>query len=303
NKGPKLFIPLLDIEKAFKSGTKFEIVRKNFYEKMKKFAGRPKIIGIEEKKFSIYAMKKLKKIFKNAKFRDISQIIFDLRKIKTQKEIKIIREASAITNNILNSCIRNLKKFKTEKDIEEYLKIQCIKTGVEPAFEFVVASGRNPATPHHTPSNKKISKGFCVLDFGVRYKGYCTDITRTVYIGKPSKREKELYNLVLSVQEKAIKNVKLGKKFSEMDQEARQNFGKKAKYFIHSLGHGVGLEVHEMPHIGNGSEEAVENNMYFTVEPGIYLIGRLGIRIEDDILVVNGKVENLTKVRKQLITV
>ena len=303
NKRPRLFVPLLDAEKAWKSGTRFTIIRKDFFEKIRKFSGKPKTIGIEERKFSIFAHKKFRKIFKDAKFSDISPLIYGLRKIKTRDEIKIIKQASGITNQIMNLCIKNLKKFKTEKESDRYLKIECVKNNVEPAFDFVVASGRNPASPHHEPSDKKISKGFCVIDFGIRYKGYCTDITRTVYIGKPSRKEVELYNLVLSVQEKAIQSIKIGKNFSEIDEEARKNLGKYAKYFIHSLGHGVGLEVHEEPHIGKGSQDAVQDNMHFTIEPAVYMIGRRGIRIEDDILVVDGKVENLTKVRKELITI
>jgi len=299
----RLFVPLLDVEKAWKSGTRFTIIRKNFYDKIKEFAGKPKVIGIEERKFSVYAQKRFRKLFGKVKFRDVSSIISDLRKIKTEKEIKIIREASLIANKILDSCIKNLKKFRTEKEIYNYLRIECIKHNVEPSFDFVVASGRNPATPHHEPNEEKIHKGFCVIDFGVRYKGYCTDMTRTVYIGKPSGNETELYNLVLSVQEKAIKSIALGKKFSEIDSEARKNLGKYAKYFIHSLGHGIGLEVHEEPHVGQGSKDAVQNGMIFTIEPGVYMIGRRGIRIEDDILVLNGKAENLSKVGKKLVIV
>jgi len=303
HKSPRLFVPLLDIEKAWKSGTRFTVIRKNFYEKIKKYSGKPKVIGVEERKFSVYAQKKFRKIFKNAKFRDISPIISDLRKIKTDEEIRTIREASKITNQIMNSCIGNLKRFKTEKEVYNYLRIECIRHNAEPSFDFVVASGRNPATPHHEPNEKKISRGFCVIDFGIRYKGYCTDTTRTVYVGKPSKKEKELYNLVLSAQEKAIRSIKLGEKFSGLDSKARKSLGKYAKYFIHSLGHGIGLEIHEEPNVSADTQDVVQNRMVFTIEPGIYMIGRRGIRIEDDILVLNGKAENLTKVKKDLVVV
>lgn len=302
-KSPFLVVPLLDVEKALKSRTKFFIAKKNFMEIISKKLKSAKNLGIESKKFSYFAARRFAKQYKTKKFEDISEILDELRMIKASKEIKIIKEASKISNKILVSCINNFKNFRTEKDIYNYLRIKCLENDVEPSFDFVVASGRNPASPHHEPNNKKLSKGFCVIDFGIKYKGYCTDTTRTVYIGKPSKKDMELYNIVLNAQKNVIQSIKIGNDFSDLDKRVRKDLGKYEKKFIHSLGHGVGIEVHESPNISSFSKTKIQEGIYFTIEPGIYFPLRLGIRIEDDILIENKKVINLTTIDKNLISV
>ena len=300
-KSPFLAVPLLDIEYALKSGMRFLILKKNFMEKIAKKIGRARKIGVDARKFSIFAKKKFSKSFKKASFVDIGSIIDELRTTKTGKEFEIIKEASEITNKIMISCIKNFRSFKTEREIYNYLKIECIKNNVEPSFEFVVASGINPATPHHVPSKKPLRRGFCVIDFGIRYKGYCTDITRTVFIGNPSKKQKEIYNLVLDVQKKAIGSIRNGMKISELEKNARIQLGNYEKRFIHSLGHGVGIEVHESPAVSTSSDAEIKEGMYFTIEPGLYFPLRFGIRIEDDIFIYKENAVNLTKVPKELI--
>jgi len=300
-KRPFLVAPLMDIEYLLKSGMKFYLMKKNFMEKIKKKLRNPRKIGVEARNFSIFALKKFRKHFK-AKFIDVSELIEELRITKTKEEIKIIKEASGITNGIINRCIGNFGKFRTEKDVERFLKIECIKNNVEPSFNIIVASGISPATPHHIPSNKPLRRGFCVIDFGIRYKGYCTDVTRTVFIGSPSEKEKRMYSLVLSVQEKAIEKIKIGMNYSELDDFAKKEFGKYAKRFIHSLGHGLGIEVHESSMLYDKNQK-IENGMYFTIEPGLYFPLRFGIRIEDDIFIHRGKVIDLTTVSKQLVCI
>ncbi len=303
DKKPFLLAPLLDAEYAWKSSVKFHIMKKDFMEKVKKKLGNAKKLGVESRKFSISAQKKFRKYFKKAQFLDITDILEELRMAKTAKEIKLIKQASVITNKIMNSCLRSFKNFRTERDVYNFLRTECIKNSVEPSFDFVVAAGRSPATPHHIPKNKKLVRGFCVIDFGIRYKGYCTDITRTVFIGRPSKKQKEIYNKVLGVQENAIKNIEVGKKFSEVASQAREEFGSYNKRFVHALGHGLGVEVHEKPAVSYLSKTEIKDGMYFTIEPGVYFPLRFGIRIEDDILVEKNKAVNLTKVPKNLLSV
>lgn len=293
-KKPFLIIPLLDIEYALKSGTRFHLLKKDFMDKISKKIGKAGKIGIEAGRFSVYAQKKFKKKFRKSTFVDISEILSELRAVKTKKEIGIIREAAAITARILNSCIRNFRRFSTERDVYDYLRIECIRNNVEPSFDFVVASGRSPATPHHVPQKKRLSRGFCVIDFGIRHKGYCTDVTRTLYIGKPSRKEREIYELVLSAQKNTISRITAGMKFSELDRQARNELGKYKKKFIHALGHGIGLEVHELPSVSPSSREIVREGMCFTIEPGVYFPLRFGIRIEDDILIRGKKPVLLT---------
>ena len=302
-KAPFLLAPMLDVEYALKSNVRFHNLKKDFMETISKKMSKASKIGVDAKNFSILAQKKFRKTFKNVRFEDISDIVSELRMLKTEKEIKIIKQASNITNRIMENCIKSFGNFMTERDVYNFLRIECIKNNVEPSFDFVVAAGSSPATPHHVPKNKRLTKGFCVIDFGIRYRGYCTDMTRTVYIGSPSEKEKKIYDVVLNAQKEAINNISVGKKFSEIAEIARKNLGKYEKKFIHALGHGLGLEVHENPAVSKFSETEIQEGMYFTIEPGIYFPLRYGIRIEDDLLIHKGKAVNLTKVPKNLISV
>ena len=168
------------------------------------------------------------------------------------------------------------------------------------AFPTIVASGKNSSKAHHQTENTKLKKGFCVIDFGIRYKNYCTDTTRTIYLGKPSKKEIKLYNLLLNIQKNIIKKIKLNEKCSELFKEANKNLGKYAKYFTHGLGHGFGIKIHELPNLTEKSMDRIKENSVFTIEPGIYSKNS-GIRIEDDILVTKDNVEILTKIDKKLL--
>jgi len=141
-----------------------------------------------------------------------------------------------------------------------------------------------------------------VIDFGVKYKGYCSDITRTIYLGRPKKAEKKIYNLVLSSQLKAIEKIKENILCSEADKQARKVLGKYKKIFIHGLGHGIGIEPHELPNLSTKSTDKFKQKMVFTIEPGIYSSHKFGIRIEDDIL-LDKNIKILTKTNKNLITI
>ena len=174
--------------------------------------------------------------------------------------------------------------------------------GLELSFNPIVASGKNASMPHYAPAAKKIMKGFCVIDFGVKYKGYCSDITRTVYVGKPSKKEKEIFNMLLTIQKNAINKIKSSKKCSELYDFVNNSLGKYKSNFTHGLGHGVGVEIHELPNLTLNSKDRIKNNMVFTIEPGIYFPKRFGIRIEDTVLFKNKPIV-LTKTSKDLLIV
>ncbi|MBI5390238.1 M24 family metallopeptidase [Candidatus Woesearchaeota archaeon] len=218
------------------------------------------------------------------------------RIIKDEEEIRRIRAACKRGDEILTTIQQQIKQCSTEAELAALITYEIKKKGCELAFEPIVASGKNTAYVHHRSGNDPLQKGFLLLDFGVKYEGYCSDMTRMLYIGKPSKEEIAAYEHVLHIQQECIGMVKEGISGSMLDDHARKMLGKR---FIHSLGHGVGVEIHEAPSIGHGAVEKLQKNMVITIEPGIYLPNKYGIRIEDTV-VVGGKV--LTKSTKELIT-
>ena len=192
--------------------------------------------------------------------------------------------------------------MKTEQDLARFIQKKIEEQGAELAFPTIVASGKNSAVPHHITSDQMIKSGFLLLDFGAKHKGYCSDMTRMLYLGKPTKLELQTYNLLLTVQQKIISQIKLNKSLAELNRLARKKLGKYSSYFIHSLGHGVGLEIHEAPKISADSKEKMLKNMVFTIEPGLYFPGQFGIRIEDTVR-FDGTVKVLTKSTTKLICV
>lgn len=216
----------------------------------------------------------------------------------------LIKKACQITINILNKLIKELKKnsFKTELDIYNFLEQETKKANCKLAFPPVVAMEKNAAEIHHKADNSKLKKGFLVLDFGVKYKGYCSDCTRTVYLGKPSKAEIKLYNLVLEAQLTALNHAQPGVRAADIDLIARAVLQDYWKHFIHSTGHGVGLKIHQAPNLKPRGKFFLKENQAITIEPGLYFKNKLGIRIEDTILVKQNP-EILTKLTKKLITI
>lgn len=311
NKPPFLTVPEMEFESAKKStGNGFfriyKLEKKEFFESIYKIAKRNGLkmgnMAIDRNNFTLNSYRHFKKQFKSAKTKDVSQDCLRLREIKTEKEIKILKKSCGYTDKILQKLIRNFKSFKTESLAGAFLEYEAKKQGLEISFNPIVASGTNGSMPHHTPSNAKIKKGFCVVDFGVKYKGYCSDITRTIYIGEPSKKEKGIYNFLLKIQKNTINEVKNNKKCSELYDFANKNLGKYKNNFIHGLGHGVGVEIHELPNLTLNSKDRIRNSVVFTIEPGIYFPKRFGIRIEDTILFKN-RAAVLTKTSKDLIII
>ncbi len=218
------------------------------------------------------------------KFTDISQKLGELRVQKTSKEAKLLKEAATIGCEIVNKFIPMLGKFKTEKEAAKFLIKETINNDCELSFAPIVASGANAAIPHHIPSGK-MSKGFCVIDFGVKYKGYCSDMTRTPFLGKATEKDKQHYELLLKVQKNALKKLKPGSNYGQIDTEARKELGKYGKYFVHRLGHSVGVWVHDIT--PKSMNNIMQKSMVWTVEPGIYVPGKYGIRIEDTTIITN----------------
>ena len=161
--------------------------------------------------------------------------------------------------------------------------------------------GKNAAIPHHITSNQKLHKGFLLIDCGASYQHYNADMTRMIYLGTPSVSEKAFYALLLKSQESVISIIKEGIPFKNLDDISRKNLGKYSSKFVHSLGHGIGLEVHEAPSFSPDPKNIIKKNQIFTIEPGIYFPNKFGLRIEDT-LYFDGKVKILTKASKKLVS-
>ena len=269
----------------------------------KKADSKIKKIGVNKSSISLSHVEKLQKMYPHAKLVDISSSLNELRSQKTPEEIAKITRACAITTQAFNALVRefSLNKFKTEQDVAFFLEKFIRERGAELAFPTIVASGKNSATPHHVTSSAKLTKGFLQLDLGACYKNYCSDMSRSLYIGKPSSAEKAHYRLLHQVQTKIMEKVAINKSFAELEKISRKSLGKYSSYFIHSLGHGVGVEIHEAPVFSKEAKQTIKPNHIFTIEPGIYFPRKYGIRIEDTLL-FNGKAKILTTAPKELIS-
>lgn len=250
--------------------------------------------------FAFY--ERLKKILKPTKLSPSTDFIEKSRIIKTAEEIRLIIKAQRIAEKVFREVSKNLKPGKTEQQIAWEIEQLGHEYGADTiSFPPIIGFGKNSGSPHHQNSNKKLKKGELVLiDMGMKYKGYCSDMTRMVFTGKPTPKQKEIYNLVLEAQETAIKKLKANIKGNTADKWARDVITKAGygENFGHSLGHGIGLEVHESPSLSSNYDKPIPKGTIVTVEPGIYLENSFGIRIEDMVLVKGNSVTNLTKIPK-----
>ena len=276
----------------------FKVIQwKDFEKGFKAFIKKNRIrrVGADNPNMLVRQKTFLKKHFKT---KDVSGFLKNLRQTKTKEEIARIKRACAIGDRIFKKIITNFR-FRTEADIIRFMKIEALKAGTELSFEPIVANATNAVVAHHEATSK-LKKGFLILDFGIKYKGYMSDMTRTVYLGKPSSKEIEIYEKVLEIQKKCIEKARIGMRAESLYNYAVKLFGKDIKYFIHGLGHGIGVEIHEKPSIDETSDCLLKRSV-FTIEPGYYnKIAGLGIRIEDDIY-LGDKKEILTKSPKNLI--
>lgn len=280
-----LFVPEMEYERSKKKSkiNRVAIIpkdKKKFLSLLKKII-IGKRIGINADSLTINQLKRLRKLKKT--FVDVSYDLKNIRAEKTKEEIAVIKIACNITARIMNKLIKNIKKFKSEKEISRFLEEETLKYGCKTSFKSIVASGPNASKPHAEPEDK-LHNGFLVIDFGIRYKGYCSDVTRTLFKGKPSDKELAYYSLVYQAQQKAINSCKVNVSGKKVYNVAVKSLGNHSKYFIHGLGHGIGVEIHENPNLNLKSKDSLKENSIFTIEPGIYIPGKLGIRIEDDIL-------------------
>lgn len=237
----------------------------------------------------------------------LNNIIESFRSIKDEKEIKNIKQAQKIAEKAFDHILSVIKAGIKEIDIAAELEYYMRKEGADgTSFDTIVASGYRSALPHGKASEKIIENGeFVTIDFGCKYNGYCSDMTRTIVIGKATEEQRNIYNIVLNAQKHAIENLKANIKESEGDYLARsviENEGY-GEYFGHSLGHGVGLEIHEEPYMAKNKSGILKVKMVVTVEPGIYIPNFGGVRIEDMVVIKEDNVLDLTNSTKELIEI
>lgn len=290
------------------------ILMTNFSESLKNLIKNNNIknVIIEQSFVTLHQFEFFKNIFNDLKVSVINndvldKMISDLRMIKSDIEIRKIKAAQEISESAFNEILKEIKPEATEQQIANKLEYLIKLKGAEAvAFDLIVLSGKNTSLPHGMPSKKKIEKGdFVTIDMGATFKGYRSDMTRTIAVGDVSTIQKEVYNMVLKAQLNALSKVKPYFDCSELDNSAR-NIIDKSKFkgtFGHSLGHGVGIDIHENPFVSKNSKTVLKEGMIITIEPGIYLENKFGVRIEDMVLVKKDGYENLTKISKELIII
>jgi Xaa-Pro aminopeptidase len=224
---------------------------------------------------------------------------------KDERELAVMRKAAFVAGQVFESVLKLLKPGIRENEISAEIEYQMRNRGASgPSFETIVASGPRAALPHARPTGKRLRKNeLVVLDLGVILGHYCSDMTRTVHMGRASQRVRGWYRAVQEAQEAGVAAVKAGVTCGEVDAAAREVLKKYGleQYFVHSTGHGLGLEVHEEPRVARGQTVRLEAGNVITIEPGIYMEGVGGIRIEDDVVVQAGQNEVLTRVKRDLI--
>lgn len=262
-----------------------------------------KALGVEEN-VSYGEYRSLKELFKGIEFVAVDEAFSKIRAIKTEREISLIKTAQSVTETAFNEILPFIKEGVTEIEIAARLEYIMLKKGCELAFDSIVAFGENGSKPHAHRSERKLRRGeFVTMDFGAKYKGYCSDMTRTVALGAVDERKARAYNAVLEANKLAEKAIKIGEKCCDIDAVARNYLAKFSldKFFSHSLGHSVGVDIHEMPAFSPRCDEVLKEGMIITVEPGVYLEGDFGLRIEDMALVTKNGAEILTHADKNLI--
>ena len=235
------------------------------------------------------------------------EFIIKKRAIKEEFELESVKKACEIIQRAFYNTLEYVKVGITELQLKNALENEMLKLGAEgPAFDTIVAFGSNGTVPHHETGDTPLTDNTAILiDTGCKVNGYCSDLTRTVFFGEPSEKFIRCYDAVLNANLIALENIKVGDKTCVADAFARDYLKSQnlAEYFTHSLGHGVGLEIHEFPTLSPRTSDTLTENMVFTVEPGVYIDGELGIRLEDTVAIKGGKAVRLYDDDKKLIKI
>jgi len=262
-------------------------------------------VGIEADHVTVSQRASLAKGASNARLKALCGLVERGRMIKQPDEVMQLKAAVMLASGVFEVLLHGIKPGIAESHVAAELEYVARRSGAQGmSFETIVASGPRSAMPHGVASEQAIpAQGFVVLDYGVILAGYCSDMTRTVHVGPPGRKQRDLYQAVLDAQLAAIDVVRPGVQAGKVDQAARKVLRKAGfdSYFTHSTGHGVGLEIHEPPRLGKGQTELLQAGMVITIEPGAYIPGLGGVRIEDMVLVTETGCQVLTPTSKELI--
>ncbi|MCX7792157.1 MAG: Xaa-Pro peptidase family protein [Chloroflexaceae bacterium] len=265
---------------------------------------RGRALAVEHTAMRVMELRALEAAIPDLRTRDATPILADLRMVKDAAELAAIEQAVRIVESALERTIAQIRVGMTERQVSRLCSEAILAAGAESeSFENIVAAGPNAANPHHSNGDRPLQPGdLVILDCGARYQGYISDITRTVAIGEPGEQARRIYDLVLRANEAGRAAARPGVSGAAIDAAARAVIeqGGYGEYFIHRTGHGFGLETHEPPNIVAGNDEPLRPGTTFTVEPGIYLPGVTGARIEDDVVITADGARSLTAFGREL---
>ncbi|MFD1179009.1 M24 family metallopeptidase [Paenibacillus puldeungensis] len=309
---PFLIVPALDEEAARAASSIQKIITHQDtddpYQLLKsQLKGPLGTIGLEKEQVTVARFERLQETLSFSRYMDVGPWLRELRLRKSEAEIDKMKLAVKLIEQVLTETLHKVKEGVTENELVAEVEFQIRKLGADgPSFDSMVLSGEKTALPHGVPGSRQIRRGdLLMFDIGVYKDGYASDITRTFAVGELSEELTRIYNTVLAANKAAIAAIRPGVTFASIDKAARDvieaaGYG---PYFIHRLGHGLGIDVHEFPSVHGQNEYLLAEGNVFTVEPGIYVPGVGGVRIEDDVLVTSSGVEVLTTYPKQLMNI
>jgi len=298
------------LQQAREEALSFEVVKMENYNDFSQVAAflkdkSVKNLALEESHLNLRQFHLLKNALSELELLPLHNFVEEIRAIKEEKEVELIIKAANIADEAWMELIPLIKPGITELEVACELEYRLRKKGSEKnPFEIIVASGERSALPHGAATSKKIRENeLVIVDFGAVYGGYCSDMTRTFCLGEPSSKQLEIYNMVLEAQEMAFNSIKAGQRSCEADLIAREYFMQQGyeEHFGHGLGHGVGIEVHELPTLSPKGTDLLQEMMVFSVEPGIYMENWGGVRVEDLVLLRPEGLQIITKSGKDFV--
>ena len=267
-------------------------------------------LGFEGDDLKVNELQRMKTFLTNVEFISLEKLIIKIREIKDEKEINNIRTACKIADQCLEEIVKTIKVGTTEKEVAFKIEFWLKEKGYDQSFYPIIAINKNSTVPHYdtrSGNNEKVKKNSIILiDFGAKFQNYHSDMTRMIFVGKPTDKMINTYKILLNTQEKTIEQLKIDNNPVSLDQFCRQqlNSNNQLPSYSHSTGHGVGLQIHEFPKISFTSTDVLLPNQVITIEPGVYFENKWGMRIEDTVLIKeNNKVEVLTKFNKKLLAI